>query len=549
MRRGQLRCGAVLLAGSAALLFAAQTARAQDGAQSADPGDVEAAPSRADAAPVTTLAAAFDRAYFTNPSLLAERARLESVDFRLPQARARFGPQLNFEASYGFRRDNIEQLTGGYSPRSGWAPSAAAVFAQPLFTFGRNAASERSASAQIDYQRAALRATEQQVLLQTVSAYVAVRRDREAVRIAQENLALLERELANNLARLRARDTTRTDVQQVATRVELGRAQLLQAGRAAALAEADFLKIVGSVPGELAPPFLFTTPANSLEDAYTLAQRVNPILAAAYARERISRAQIGVARAERKPRVDLRGRAGIDTNLFGLDRLRQTSLKGEVVVSGPIFQSGALGARIGEVESANDADWRLIDQTLRDTRAEVTDAWNELLTAEASLVNLSRAVTLAEQAYGGAVQQERFGMRTTLDVLDLARELLSAKVSFNQALAAAQVAKVKLLSAIGVLDWKSTASDKPGYDVEAHYERVRDDGDVPFVTSIEEAFDRILLGPEADRTSRDPSGDLLSADAPVPVWGPVIGELGGGAGASGAAKSAIVGAALRAPAQ
>lgn len=539
MTRDQFKRAAVLFTGAVAAIALAQTAQGQAWTPGDDAGPVDVPQTLEVSSPVTTLEAALERAYWTNPSLLAERARLEGFDFRLPQARARSGPQLNFEASYGFRRDNIEQITGGYLPRSGWAPSASAILTQPLFTFGRNASAERSASAQIDYQRAALRATEQQVLLQAVSAYVAVRRDREAVRIAQENLDLLERELADNTARFKARDTTRTDVQQVGTRVELGRAQLLQAKRSAALAEADFLKVVGSLPGELAPPSPITLPARSLEDAYTLAQQVNPVLVAAYARERVSRAQIGAARAERKPRVDLRGRAGLDTSLFGLERLRQTSLRGEVVVSGPIFQSGALDARIGEAEAANDADWRLIDQALRETRAEVSDAWSEWLTAEASLDNLSRAVTLAEQAHSGAVQQERVGMRTTLDVLDLARDLLSARVSFNQALASAQIARVRVLSAIGVLDREATAPGLAHHDVERHYRRTRDDGDVPLITSAVQSIDRIVLGSEADREIRDPSGALLTPPAALPMWGPVIIEAAPDMGRSGAVKARI----------
>lgn len=545
MTHDQFKRAAVLLAGAVAVTSFATRAQAQDQAQvdawvpADDNGPVDVPQTLDVSSPVNTLDAALERAYWTNPTLLAERARLEAFDFRLPQARARSGPQLNFEASYGFRRDNIEQIKGGYLPRSGWAPSASAILTQPLFTFGRNAAAERSASAQIDYQRAALQATEQQVLLQAISAYVAVRRDREAVRIAQENLDLLERELADNTARLKARDTTRTDVQQVGTRVELGRAQLLQAQRSQALAEADFLKVVGSLPGDLAPPAPFTMPARNLEDAYTIAQQVNPVLVAAYARERVSRAQISAARAERKPRVDLRGRAGLDTSLFGLERLRQTSLRGEVVVSGPIFQSGALGARIGEAEAANDADWRLIDQALRETRAEVSDAWNEWLTAEASLDNLARAVTLAEQAHRGAVQQERVGMRTTLDVLDLARDLLSARVSFNQALATAEVARVRVLSAIGVLDRETTAPGRARHDVERHYQQTQGDGDLPLITAGVQALDRIVLGSDDERDVRDPTGALLSAPAAVPVWGPVVTDADLETGLSGGAKARI----------
>ncbi len=515
MKLGLRTFEAALITGVAALSLLAAPAMAQDRLP-IDDGTLPDLPDFLDVEqPVTTLDVALDRAYWTNPALLAERARLESIDFRLPQARARSGPQLNYEAGYGYRRDSIEQQAGGSVPRSGWAPSASAVLTQPLFTFGRNAAGERTATAQIDYQRAALQAMEQQVLLQTVTAYVTVLREREAVRIASENLALLERELSDNSFRLQARDTTRTDVDQVATRVELGKAQLLQARRAVAFSEAEFLKVVGSPPGDLSPPGAPPLPARSLEDAYTVAQQRHPILVAAYARERASRAQVSIARAERRPRVDLRGRAGVDTNLFGLDRLQQTSLRGEFVVSGPIFQSGALNARLGEAEAANDADWRLIDQTLRETRAEVSDAWNEWLTAEGSLDSLANAVILAEQAHSGAVQQERVGMRTTLDVLDLARDLLSAKISHNQARATLHIAKMRVLAAIGMLDLADLAPGRPQRNDARHYDRVSNDGDTPLITPLIQSIDRIPLGSQQDREIRDPSAALLTPAVPI----------------------------------
>lgn len=466
-------------------------------------------------APIMTLGEALDRAYSSNPNLLAERARLEAINFRLPQARSRSGPNIELEARYGYRRENYQQATGEYQPQSTWSPAASAVLSQPLFTFGRNAASERSAAAQIDYQRAVLRVTEQQVMLQAVTAYVSVRREREAVRIARENLSLLERELLDNSMRLKVRDTTRTDVQQVATRLEIGRAQLLQAQGALSTAEAEFLKVIGAPPGELAAPDDLTSPTQSLEDALTLAQQINPVLTAAHARERSSRAQIEGAKADRRPRVDLRGRAGVDTNLFGSDPLRQTSLRGEVVLSGPLFQSGATGARINEAEAANDADWRLIDDVLRDTRAQVTGSWNEWLTASASVQNLSRAVYLAEQAYNGAVQQKRVGMRTTLDVLDLARDLLSARVSFNQAGASAVVAKARLLSAIGMLDRAHLTPGLTGYDVETNYKKTRDYSDVPLITPALQKLDGLMLSPVKERPSRDPSVGLPTLPLPV----------------------------------
>jgi outer membrane protein TolC len=58
----------------------------------------------------------------------------------------------------------------------------------------------------------------------------------------------------------------------------------------------------------------------------------------------------------------------------------------------------------------------------------------------------------ARKAYEGAVLQQRAGLITTLDVLDLARELLLARSNSNTAIASAYLAKARVLAAAGALE-------------------------------------------------------------------------------------------------
>src|SRR5690606_39021889 len=122
-------------------------------------------------------------------------------------------------------------------------------------------------------------------------------------------------------------------------------------------------------------------------------------------------------------RVDLRGRADLAPVSPYDNDLRQTSVLGQVVVSGPLFTSGLLLARQGEAEAANDADWRLVDAARRDLVEQVTSAWSSWQWSGEALGNLASAVEAARAAYDGATEQQRAGFRTTLDVLILAREL------------------------------------------------------------------------------------------------------------------------------
>lgn len=481
------------------------------------PGDEDAAGAEA-ARPVADFVSALDRAYWTHPSLLAARARLRSTDFRVPEAKAGSGPRLDFEASYGFLRSNSQSIfSPGWNERSGWTSAAKAVLSQPVFTFGRTSSAVRGAMAEVAYQRSVLRSTEAQVLFNAVRAYAGLLRDTAALEIYQDDLDLLEREYADNAARFTTREVTSSDVQQVETRVEQSRAQLYSAQRTAANAQAEFLGAVGAPAGDLAPPNPLAMPVGSLEDAYAYAEMHSPVLAAAYARERASRASVASARADMLPRVDLRGTAEYGSVSPYNDSLRQSTLRGEVVVSGPLFESGLRRARMQEAEAANDADWRLIDNALRENRIEVAEAWNEWLVQSAMIEQLRLSAVAARKAYDGALLQEKAGFRTTLDVLNLARELLVARSSYNAATANAYVAQARLLAAIGALDRGTLFPDAPAYDPDEHFDRTKNDGELPLIVPLMRKIDGLVSGGGRDRALRDPAAPLAPAGVNLPV--------------------------------
>jgi hypothetical protein len=129
---------------------------------------------------------------------------------------------------------------------------------------------------------------------------------------------------------------------------------------------------------------------------------------------------------------------------------------------------------------------------------------------------LHAAVASAEHAYDGALQQERAGLRTTLDVLDLARELLTVHTGLNSAITDVYVAEARLLAAIGMLEGSYLLPDEVLYDPATHYTDARDNGDVPLLTPLIRALDAIGHTPDpADRPIRDPAGPITTPAASI----------------------------------
>ena len=497
---------AALLLGLAGSRVQAEPAPAQADAPS---GPVD----EADGPAVSSLVEAVGLAYATAPGLLAERARAGGTRYRIAAAQALAGPAVTYQGRYGYQHDRIDTLAGPVASFSGWTSSASAILSQPLFTFGRNASDLKVAQAQSQYQDAVLRSAEVQTLLAAITAYAGLVRDRGALVISEQYLATLERELSDNIARFRKREVTETDVYQAKTRVELGREQVLGARRQADASAAEFIGAIGRRAGTLQAPNPIAVPATSLEQAIALADEASPVLDAARAREKVSRFQAAAARSEFLPRVDLRGSAEIGAVTPYSDNLRQRRLSGEVVVSGPLFDGGLRHARLAEAQAANDADWRLIDAASRDIQVQVADAWNLWRTQAAAADRLQQAIAGAERAFSGVVVQERAGLRSTLDVLDLARDLLIVRSNYNTASALAYIAQARLLAAMGLL----TASDLLPADVRAAAgddqppRRARTG--LPLLTPLLLGLDGVATGSSRQRAGRDPAAGLAGPES------------------------------------
>ena len=453
----------------------------------------------------TNLAQAIAYSYETNPQLLSGRASTRSADYLYPATRAAYGPRIDASASYIFARDRFEDFPGIYSGAQGFTSTASLIISQPLFTFGRNKAAERDALSNIEYRREVLRLTQNDVLLGVVAGYVGVLREAGAVTIARENVALLEREDIDSSERFKVREITSTDLQQVQTRLQLGRTVLLNAQAQLGATQASFLRYVGMPPGELAPPVSLPIPVATLGEAYAIGDTESPLIRAANAREKVSRAAVAAAQAERLPRVDLQGTADYGTLSPYSSSLRTNRLRGQVTLTVPLIDSGARSAQVKLASEANQADWRLIEAAARDTRVSIATAWNQLAAAQASLDRFRSASETALSAYQGAVLQERAGARTTLDVLDLARDLLTVRNSYNEALANEYLARANLLAAMGKLDPEVFSPGLKLYDPAVHFRAVQGHGDVPLVTSTLSAIDGV--------TTRNLSKDRPSQDA------------------------------------
>ncbi|RYF92356.1 MAG: hypothetical protein EON95_12695, partial [Caulobacteraceae bacterium] len=177
-----------------------------------------------------SLADAIALAYQTNPTLREQRANLRALDETVVQARSGYRPDISASLSYGISYDRFGSpqgniLTGINDDSRGSSTSAGITIDQPLYTGGRVRSQINAAQADIETGRQNLRTVESNVLSQVIQFYVDVRRDIESLRIADENVAVLQRQLDEARARFEVGEITRTDVAQAEARLAASKAQ------------------------------------------------------------------------------------------------------------------------------------------------------------------------------------------------------------------------------------------------------------------------------------------------------------------------------------
>ncbi|HZF75743.1 MAG TPA: TolC family outer membrane protein [Acetobacteraceae bacterium] len=423
-----------------------------------------------------TLQEALAMAYANNPTLQAARAQLRAVDENVPQALAGWRPTVQLQGSAGQQVSSTNSNDRVAAPwRSRDPVSASASVTQPLYRGGRTTATIRQAENQVLAQRARLLATEQQILLDTVNAYVAVIRDQEEVRLNVNNEQVLMRQLQATNERFRVGEITRTDVAQAESRLAGSRSSRADAEGRLQTSRATFQRLVGQPPQRLSPPQPLRPPVTNAQEAAQAASQNNPNVVAALFDEAAARERIDVQFSQLLPQ------AGLTAQLFRNDNQTggltdDTRTQGNSVTANltvPIYQGGAEYAAVRQARQQAQQARQQIDEQRRRTGADATQAWETLAAARAQVESVRAQIRAAEIALDGVQREAIVGSRTTLDVLNAEQELLNARVSLVRALANVVNASHSLVASIGRLTARDLALPVPLYDMEAYYREVR----------------------------------------------------------------------------
>ena len=390
-------------------------------------------------------------AYGKNPSLKAalEAHHLSAENVNAANAGWRPNIGMSGSAGYAYTDDQFSDKKSSTNPKT-----ATLSVSQNLFQGGRTVSGVKAAEFDVLAKRADFNATEQQVLIDAVSAYLTVWSADRRLAHVRRSKAFFEETYTQAKARLEVGELSLTDVSQAEFSYRKSLADEVSAAAALANARSNYLAVVGVNPPEtlMLPPAiggLVTLPA-TLDDLLALAEQSNPQILSAHFSYQQARENINGAYGSFAPSVDVQGNATRSLQ-SGDRRARSNGLSATVQVSVPLYQRGSEWSTLrGSYHQANQLKYRK-NQARNTVVNNGTAAWHQYHTALSQVGFYQAQVAAGEVRIEGTTEQMLVGELTLLDVLNAESAVTQARIDLDNARANAELFGYQLLFAIGQL--------------------------------------------------------------------------------------------------
>jgi outer membrane protein len=345
---------------------------------------------------------------------------------------------------------------------------------QTLYNGNQTANKTRAAESQVLGAREGLRLMEQSVLLAAATIYMDYLRDAAILEVQRNNTRVLEVTLKQTRDRYSAGLVTPTDVAQSEAQLAAGRSQEFAAEATLTTTRANFRRIIGTEPAQLAPgsPVDRYLPA-TLQGAIALSLAENPNVTAATFGIDVSFLNVKVNEGALFPTVTLQASAQKSWQQT-ITSIKLSSASAAAQVSVPIYQGGAEYSLIRQSKETLEQQRLNLEQARDQARADLVTAWGQLLAGKAQVASAQAQVTASEIALLGTRKEATVGQRTVLDVLNAQQALVNARVALVTAEHDRVVASYAVLNTIGRLSPQVLRLAAPVYDPGVHYHQVRD---------------------------------------------------------------------------
>ncbi|MBI5234902.1 MAG: TolC family protein [Deltaproteobacteria bacterium] len=399
---------------------------------------------------VVTLAEAYRLAVENHEYVGMAEEGIVQADANYDKAFSQLLPKLNAEGSYTAYSKEVKSGTFTIQPDD--SSRIDVKLTQPLYSGGREWAARRQAASTLDKMRLGFNAAREAVMRAVARAYFGALKALKDVEIKKAALKRADERRKVATARLKVGELTKSAAL---------RAEAVAAGAEADLIKADgeavnarnLLKRVVGITEDFDPvePPLKPLPIHSHEDAIKAAYADRLDYRQSILEKDALEAGVDYAESGYYPSLRLEGAYSWKEQEPHTTFFQKESVYGAAVLTFPIFEGGLRIAEVSEARSkAREADFKRL-ALKRDIALQITEAVNRMNTAKAVIESYKRQNAFAEEDYKMVFEQFKYGLATTVDIIDADATLISAQSSLMNSTYDYELSKLEYKVVIGSL--------------------------------------------------------------------------------------------------
>jgi outer membrane protein len=403
----------------------------------------------------------FQSALINDPQLLAEAAAQRAVGELDSQATARFLPQLSLSANNGkVKRQSSAQTFGGDREYNNHGYTLSLT--QPLYR-QENYIQSNQADIAIEQAAASYQIAEQALILRVAERYFDFLSQQDEVTFSESEKEANAKQLEQVQQRFDLGLATITDLSESQAGYDLANADVITAKNELAnsrerLLETSGLYLDGLVPLAAETPLVRPVPEES-EEWIAVALVQNPNLRVVQKTKEDAQQVIALQKSGHYPSLDIVGEKNYtsqsDSSFGGSSKVHQESVS--IQFNLPIFEGGGVSSRVRQASHRLDEAMQNEEAQRRAVVRQSREAYNGVISGISRVKALKQALVSGQKALESTEAGYEVGTRTTVDVLNVRRDLFRAKRNYANARYEYILSSLRLKQAAGTLNQNDLA--------------------------------------------------------------------------------------------
>jgi len=400
-----------------------------------------------------------DAALKNNLKLNAERKNNKSIKQNVNISRSEFLPTISLSGDQtSSQSTNKTNQSGSNLSDSNLDTETKTVsIDQKIFQGFKGYNSLKKSELEVQKANFTLKKTEQQTILDAISAYFDLIFKTKNEEFNVSNVNLFERQVESDSARLQKGEITLTDLAQSESSLAGANANLIKAKTELLTSKTNFERIIR----EKAPIIINSSERieiklpNTLQEAIKVAKLNNSDLLIAKLNYQIAEKDLNIEKAKLSPSASINYSKSENKDYSStIDEIDQETVK--ATISWPIIKGGENISSIKRSSLKKQRSLLLSDDAENRVVTETTNIWSKYQSSKSVLVATEAQLKAAEIANEGiTLEYDSGNTRTTLELIQSRSLLLDSRISFAKAKRDFMISKFELAFQLGTLSSNS----------------------------------------------------------------------------------------------